>query len=287
MADHGHIQDTFASNPSPSQGELSVLFSGWAQTEPSHKFGPVVHDYIIVHLVMSGKGIFHNLGKDYALSAGDSFFILPGDLVYYQADYDDPWKYTWIAFRGAAAEELLLGMDISVHRPVVTARNLRKMQLYFTRIIHTLQQGGNYTDLEAGGYLRLLLGEYGASNGNSPQGAVPPATMIQQQVEQAIRWITLQYYQPISIENMAKTLGYHRTHLSKMFKQYTGLSPMNYLLKVRMERAQKLLGERLTIDQVASSVGFTDPLYFSKQFKKWNGCSPSEYRASLQGSGKK
>jgi len=53
---------------------------------------------------------------------------------------------------------------------------------------------------------------------------------------------------------------------------------MNYLLKIRMERAKLLLLEPLTIEQVASSVGFTDALYFSKQFKKWYGRSPSEYR---------
>jgi AraC-like DNA-binding protein len=53
---------------------------------------------------------------------------------------------------------------------------------------------------------------------------------------------------------------------------------MHYLLKLRMERAKLLLQEQLTIEQVASSVGFTDALYFSKQFKKWSGSSPSEYR---------
>jgi AraC-like DNA-binding protein len=58
---------------------------------------------------------------------------------------------------------------------------------------------------------------------------------------------------------------------------------MSFLLKIRMERARLLLAEKLTIEQIASSVGFLDPLYFSKQFKKWYGSSPTEYRAMLQG----
>ncbi|WJH37586.1 helix-turn-helix transcriptional regulator [Paenibacillus sp. CC-CFT747] len=82
---------------------------------------------------------------------------------------------------------------------------------------------------------------------------------------------------------MAQTLGYHRTYLSKIFKQQTGLSPMNFLLKIRMERARLLLEKPLTIEQVASSVGFSDALYFSKQFKKWYGASPSDYRQENQG----
>jgi AraC-like DNA-binding protein len=49
-----------------------------------------------------------------------------------------------------------------------------------------------------------------------------------------------------------------------------------------MDKAKELLGGTLTIDQVSSSVGFNDALYFSKQFRKWSGMSPSEYRSHLR-----
>ncbi|MNL58409.1 Arabinose operon regulatory protein [compost metagenome] len=81
---------------------------------------------------------------------------------------------------------------------------------------------------------------------------------------------------------MAATLGYHRAHLSKAFKQKTGLSPKQYLLKMRLDKAKSLLTGTLTIDQVASSVGFNDALYFSRQFRKFSGMSPSEYRSLLR-----
>ncbi|ANE49089.1 AraC family transcriptional regulator [Paenibacillus swuensis] len=273
------MRDTFATNPYPSKGELVVTFGGYAQTEPSHKAGPSVHDHMLVHLVLNGKGKYHCMGREYKLAQGDSFFIFPGDLVHYEADADEPWEYCWIGFRGHAADEMLSKMYITAQRPVVSGRSLRKLRLLNNRILQSLQRGDSNCDLIAGGYMRLLLAEYAGKKANNPTEGETPSTMIQQQVEQAIRWITLQYYQPISIENMAQSLGYHRTHLSKMFKQHTGFSPMNYLLKVRMERAKLLLqNERLTVDQVASSVGFPDSLYFSKQFKKWFGSSPTDYR---------
>ncbi|MNO02539.1 DNA-binding transcriptional regulator AraC [compost metagenome] len=53
---------------------------------------------------------------------------------------------------------------------------------------------------------------------------------------------------------------------------------MQFLLKIRMERARLLLSEPLTVEQVAASVGFPDALYFSKQFKKWYGQAPTDYR---------
>lgn len=104
--------------------------------------------------------------------------------------------------------------------------------------------------------------------------------MIDRQVEQAIRWFSLQYQQQLSIEELARQLGYHRAHLFHAFKVRTGLSPKQYLMKVRMDKAKQLLtGVALTVDQIASSVGFNDALYFSRQFRKITGMSPSEYRS--------
>lgn len=266
-----------AFNPHPGKGELSLLFSGQSQTKPQHLVGPQVLDYHLVHYVVSGKGTFRCMGKEYQLMKGSSFFIFPGELVSYSSDESDPWRYRWMGFRGPRADESLNAMGISQHRPVTVTRNHRKMNVLFHQMEQTLQQRQPHCDMQAQGYLRLILAQFAQDlvENTAPHGEV---SGIQQQVEQAIRWLTFQYHQPVSIEQMAQTLGYHRTHLSKMFKQHTGMSPMSFLLKIRMERAKLLLHEPLTIEQIASSVGFSDPLYFSKQFRKWYGRSPSEYR---------
>lgn len=277
----GHLTETFALNSYPSKGEIVVLFAGSAQTEPLHPTGPKVHDYYLVHYVISGKGTFQCLGKSYDLVAGDSFYIFPGELVSYYSDEHDPWQYCWIGFRGNTIDMQLSQIGISAQKPIVTTGQQRKIHSRFLLLHRALERNEPGCDLQAGGYMRLLLAEYAKYTNYQPSRRVEADTEIEQQIEHAIRWLTLQYYQPISIEKMAQSLGYHRTHLSKMFKQYTGLSPMNFLLKIRMERAKLLLAGRLTIEQVASSVGFTDALYFSKQFKKWQGSTPTEFRNKL------
>ncbi|MCU6794667.1 AraC family transcriptional regulator [Paenibacillus sp. WQ 127069] len=270
---HHHV----SFNPHPSKGELSVLFSGHAQTNPLHKVGPQVLDYYLVHYVVSGEGTFRCMGQDYHLERGGSFFIFPGELVSYESDELNPWSYRWVGFKGNRADEYLHMLGLSQHRPVNMTKQHRKLNALFHQLDHKLQARLPNSDLQSQGYLRLILAEYAQSHHetNVPK---EEASGIQQQIEQAIRWLTLQHNQPISIEQMAQSLGYHRTHLSKMFKQHTGMSPMNFLLKIRMERARLLLQDTLTVEQVASSVGFGDALYFSKQFKKWFGRSPSEYR---------
>jgi len=79
---------------------------------------------------------------------------------------------------------------------------------------------------------------------------------------------------------MCDSLGYNRAYLSRVFKQETGLSPVTYLLKLRIEKSRQLLRERpeLSVEQVAASVGLTDALYFSRQFKRFCAQSPTSYR---------
>lgn len=271
-------------NPYPGNGELVVLFSGHGQTAPLHKVDSQVLDYFLLHYVVSGKGTFRCMGKEYSLAAGDSFFIFPGELSSYASDEESPWLYRWIGFRGNQAEAILNQISISQHSPTVNTGSRKQLPVLFHQIEAALRKANSNCDLQTGGYLRLLLAEYALNRAVYHPEQRKPLSDAQRQVEQAIRWITLQYSQPVSIDSMAQSLGYHRTHLSKIFKAHTGMSPMNFLLKIRMERAKLLLLQQdLTIENIASSVGFADPLYFSKQFKKWSGSSPTEFRQTQLG----
>jgi AraC-like DNA-binding protein len=279
-----HISYCSSINAAPNQGELAVLFSGDAQPVPGHYIGPAVHDYYLVHTVLSGEGTYETAGKQYKCMPGDTFVIFPGVLFRYEAGRSNPWHYTWVAFVGRSGEKMLSDLGITPEQPVINGSGGRKVCSVYRRLIRSLLQTDYpvLADLEAAGWLRVLLSEFGMANrGRLPEQKTERSDM-ERQVDRAIRWLTLQYAQPVSIEGMAHSLGYHRTHLSKMFKQTTGLSPMQFLLKIRMERAQTLLATNLTIHQVASSVGYPDALYFSKLFRKWCGHSPSEYREALK-----
>lgn len=270
-------------NPEPGKGELTVLFSGQEQTPSGHNVGPQVHDYFLVHHILKGKGSFQFMGRSFELRGGDSFFIFPGDLFRYTADKDDPWRYRWVGFRGERAEELLARLEITRHKPVAKPQRHKRVAALYYQMERMLAEGGPGCDLRSGGLMRILLAEYGADGAARSESSQGKQSLIEQQVERTIRYLTVQYSQPISIEEISRSLGYNRTHLSKMFKQYTGMSPMHFLLKIRMERAKLLLREPLTVEQVAASVGFADPLYFSKQFKKWFDRSPTEYRQEAYG----
>jgi AraC-like DNA-binding protein len=271
-------------NPSPPDGELSVLFSGEGKPVSLHKIGPAIHDYYLIHTVLAGQGEFTVRDKNYLCLTGDTFIIFPGELFTYQADEHRPWHYVWVALVGHGVPALMDSLGVSRGEPVITSGLNPKVRSYYDQLHHCFQSEflPSLSNLEAGGWVRLLLQQFGLTKRRSE--IVKPAsdTVIDNVMKQAIQYLTLQFTQPISIEHMSNMLGYHRTHLCKLFKQTTGLSPMQYLLKIRMERAELLLDTSMTIDQIASSVGFGDALYFSKKFRKWRGQSPSEYRKALR-----
>ncbi|WP_340023528.1 AraC family transcriptional regulator [Paenibacillus sp. FSL K6-1096] len=283
--DPEHYEFTLGINLTPEEQELTVLFSGEGKPHPGHSVGPSVHDFYLIHTVIEGKGRFESDTFSAECNAGDTFVIIPGMLFSYKADVDNPWHYAWVALQGIGVLDQLRAIGITRERPFAHSDSVPKLHSLYTGIRQSFKQSAypRLESLEASGWVRLLLHRIGEDN----RCELPPhpserPEMIDRQIDQAIRWITLQFHQQLSIDHIASSLGYHRVHLSKAFKQRTGMSPKQYLLKVRMDKAKELLASPLTIEQVASSVGFNDALYFSKQFRKATGMPPSEYRAALR-----
>ncbi|MFE6795372.1 AraC family transcriptional regulator [Paenibacillus chitinolyticus] len=97
--------------------------------------------------------------------------------------------------------------------------------------------------------------------------------------EQVIRYLSRNYRQPISFEELARQLNYSQQYISRKCKEQTGLSPLDYVIRFRMEDAKALLaGTMATQQEIASHVGYPDLIYFSRMFKKYTGMTPGQYR---------
>lgn len=278
-----HDYFSLGMNPSPSDGELSVLFSGEGRPQGLHGIGPAIHDYYLIHTVLSGEGEFIMRDKRYHCSLGDTFIIFPGELFSYKADEFQPWHYIWVSFIGHGSADLMNSLGVSPEQPIIPASLNPKVRSYYLQLHNcfTTNNPPELSNLEAGGWVRLLLQQFGLAQHKLQDVKPTLDASIDHVIKQAIQYLTLQFTQPISIEHMSNMLGYHRTHLCKLFKQATGLSPMQYLMRIRMERAELLLSTSMTIEQIASSIGYSDSLYFSRKFRKWQGQSPTEYRKTL------
>lgn len=99
----------------------------------------------------------------------------------------------------------------------------------------------------------------------------------------ALNYIDKSYMNGILIGDIATLIGLSPDYFSRMFKQFTGLTPMEYIKDVRLAKATESLKEsNVSVSQVALEVGFDDPSYFARQFKKLIGVSPSEYQKDIK-----
>lgn len=279
---------TVASNPVVAHGEnrhLNVLFAGESQTKPLHRLGPKVYDFYLMHIVLEGCGVFNCDGNSHSLHAGHTFLIEPEQLISYESDSESPWRYRWVAFNGNHAAELVAAAGFTADQQIVFCPDGEQAEDYYKQIYETFRSGSASAHLRAAGYLHLLMAEYKSVlfdlSSESLRTAQGESDLLLQQV---VHYLSNQYAHPVSIEQMAESLGYNRAYLSRLFKQRTGVSPVTFLLKLRIDKARHMLRERpeLTIEQVAASVGLQDALYFSKQFRKLHGQSPSSYRNAMR-----
>lgn len=101
-------------------------------------------------------------------------------------------------------------------------------------------------------------------------------------IQSLVDYLSSYYMEDISLDYLSTSLSISPAYLSKIFKEETGSSPIQYLIQIRLEKAKSLLGSSsLPIKNVAKAVGYDDAYYFSNLFKKHYNLSPSAYREDL------
>jgi len=98
-------------------------------------------------------------------------------------------------------------------------------------------------------------------------------------VSKAVEYIEKNYSRKVCISEISNFIGIDRSYLYSTFKQHLNISPQEFLINYRMNKACELMSNKaLFIGDIARSVGYEDQLLFSKEFKKLKGFSPREYR---------
>jgi AraC-like DNA-binding protein len=255
--------------------DLIVYQCGMEKCNSGHSFGPALRDHFLIHYILKGSGNFYVGGKSYRLSQNQGFLICPDIITYYEADYEDPWIYTWVGFKGIKAEHYLKLANLSTEQPIFNYNESNYVEKCFEEMRNSasLKYGA---DLRLQGILSLFLSELieKAENHN-----IENESYKEVYIKKTLQFIEANYSRDISISNISEFIGLNKNYFSAFFKENMKITPQEFLINFRINKACDLLeNNALTVSNVARSVGYNDPLGFSKIFKRVKGCSPKKYR---------
>lgn len=257
--------------------DLNVDHYGAEQCDSGYSFGPTIRDNYVLHFITNGKGKISINGETTELTAGDIFVLPKNQSIFYQADENSPWTYTWVGFSGSRAESILTQtrlLEKYFLHSHLESEILKKMIDINQTEVQCLPM---ITELILIGHLNQLLA---ALVQEFPNDSLKEAsTLAKTYVHHAIKIIHSQYNSPVKVSAIAEKLALSRSYLYKIFKQETGYSIKDYIVQVKMNHACQLLANPdLSITEIANSVGYQDPLTFSSAFKNQYHQSPSDYR---------
>lgn len=252
---------------------LSVYNTGYERCDSGYGWGPALRDHYLIHFISAGRGVFTHANHSYELSEGNLFLITPGELVHYRADETNPWEYCWVGFNGTDAKRLVAMAGFSIDEPILRSSNPEETKRLLKAIAEV---SGNSAadDAQMVGHLYQFLAHLIRLNGRKDI-----TNPHQEYVENALRFIQYNYANDIGISDIARYVGISRSQLYRAFQEDFGISPHTYLQRYRINQACSLLrNPNYSIAEVSSSVGFNDPLYFSRVFKSIKQCPPSSYQ---------
>ncbi len=229
----------------------------------------------VVLLCVAGRGSVTIAGEVHHLSSATAIAIIAGAPHSYQASEDDPWTIWWLHVRGTDAEELAV-QTLGRQSPVTRLRSLDRVVALFDELVTSLERRLSPPQLLlASGIAWNLLTRIAADSIVPSEGSP---------LERAMRYLETRVDGNIQVSELAALVGMSPSHLSALFRQATGSGPAAFHTSLRMSHARNLLDTTsLPVREIAAAVGYADPLYFSRHFRRLHGLNPTAYRSLHKG----
>ncbi|OOM73592.1 arabinose operon regulatory protein [Clostridium puniceum] len=256
--------------------DLFLCYCGTENCAPSYSFGPAVRPQYLIHYIIDGEGSYTVNNTTYRLKKNQGFLIYPNILTYYEADKDNPWSYMWIGFNGVKAETYLNYANLNEENLIFEYSKDDTLKEYISEMLK-LKEMDYSNELKLEGLLYFFMSKLVESRKNvSNQKAYKSAELY---LEKSIEFIENNYSNNIKINDIANYIGINRSYLTHIFKKNLNISPQDFLVNYKIDKSCSLLQNTdLSIKVIAKSIGYSDPLTFSKIFKKIKTLSPKNYR---------
>jgi AraC-like DNA-binding protein len=233
--------------------------------------GRVRDDFLLLY-TFDGAAWVREGTKKRELKPGSWFLLRPG--IVHQYRDTEPWSFAYIHFAGELAAETLDRIDFFSRENLGFQQSRSRAAKLLAEIIN-LSGITAAEEIVRAAKLIELLAVLQCDYFEPGQGS--------DFLELVRDYIRDNLDRAITLDELAKLAGLSQFHFCRKFRTKTGFSPLRFVQKLRIEEAAKQLRQSAAgkVLETAEAVGFDDPLYFSKVFKKWTGMSPSDYKSFL------
>jgi len=238
--------------------------------------GRVFQHYQVL-FIAQGRGVFESETPPSSLPVeGPAVMLLfPGIWHRYRPDPETGWVENWIECRGRVFDEARRTGLIDPHRPVLRAASATELARCFEQC-HTLAQRGNISNQDMLSTLGIHMLSIIAHLQREERGL---EKSIDRLVDRGHAQILLRCNEPLNIAGLAAELGVSYSHFRQAFKARLGISPKQYHVNLRLQKALDLLHNTdKSLKEIAEILSFESACHFSKQFKEHLGVSPNTWR---------
>lgn len=229
--------------------------------------------------IAAGKAHFHFDGKEEIVTAGHMVLYRPKEPQKYEYYGEDQTEVYWVHFTGSDVTNILRSYGLTKDKHVFYCGSGLEYQNHFRAMIQELQMcKDDYEEMLVILFKQILIKLHRYFNTTSKVDN----RQIAEEIDKATLYFAEHYNEEICIEDYAQKHHMSTSWFIRNFKQYTGSTPMQYILSIRIYNAEALLqNEQYNVTEISNIVGYDNPLYFSRIFKKVKGLSPSEYRKNI------
>ena len=220
----------------------------------------------LIYIISGSAAYTTEQNETFRLQKGEVLFLKRG-LKYQSSVYSDDYAYIFVEFELETSEK-------NVHNQKISDENGRFEPL-FRRLIETdVQKKAGY-DVKCMSVLYEIY--YEMIRCKQERGAV---SFRHPQIERICYDMQQKFKNPdYKVSGAARKAGISDVYFRRLFKEELGMSPLQYLITLRIAHAKNLITyEKKSVSEVASESGFSDIYYFSRMFKKATGFTPTEYR---------
>lgn len=260
----------------PLFGQLYISDIGFYPHARNHfrKRKEGIKEHILIYCI-DGTGKIHIRDNIYELSPNTFFIINSSEPHSYWSSESNPWSIYWLHFGGKCSLEFkqnfckIISIEHSLNSRIDDRIN------FFNEILTSLEFGFSKNNIE---YANLCLNSLLASFFYRDIYRVVKGFKSEDPVDKSILFMQKNIERNLKIKDISAHINLSESHYSKLFRNKTGSSPLDYFINLKMQEAIRLLSNRsLRIKEVAFKLGYNDPCYFSRIFSKHIGANPQSF----------